>query len=210
MDTDSTYVRGENAYVDTDRTYVEMHDSYVNDEPVFESNSPFAESDSNVIPIRINSYVELGNSAFFDGRYDEARRYYVRGVLADENDSVAVAMYGFASFATGKYEIAARAMRRAVSMDASLIDAPIDYTSVYASYDSFEAHLLALEDFIRGKEHEKELLFLFGYILYSIEEPERALPIMEHLSDINANDVHAMLIRDAASLVTRVEPQDQP
>ena len=147
------------------------------------------------------SFARQGSEAFYMGRYDEARRLYIRAVLSDDRNGVTVLLYAFANFATGDYEVASDALRRAIALDPSLIESPVDVRSLYGSSDSFESDLDELVHYLQIRLHDRDALFLLAYLYYCTEQPEESLPIFTHMVEEDANDVLASLLRDAALIV---------
>lgn len=154
-----------------------------------------------VTPSDRMTFAQQGSEAFYMGRYDEARRLYIRAVLSDDRNGVTVLLYAFANFATGDYEVASDALRRAIALDPSLIESPVDVRSLYGSSDSFESDLDKLVYHLQVRLHDNDALFLLAYLYYCTEQPEKSLPVFTHLVDNNANDVLAALLRDAARIV---------
>ena len=150
--------------------------------------------------------VDFGNAAFNAGEYNEAVRYYVGAVLADDKDAVARLFYGLAQFALGDYDLAAMGMRRALAVMPDLIDRPIDLRSLYPDIETFESHLDKLVRFVNEHPSGTNALFVLGYVYYASAQPELAVPTLRALTDLDPKDELASRVRDAA---IRVQSTDE-
>ena len=153
------------------------------------------------------SLVGEGNAAFAAGKYDDARRMYVRAVLADERDGYAKLLYAVANFALGDYELAATALRRALLTTPQLIDNPVDVRTLYTDPAALDAQLAALEAYVDARAADHEAMLLFGYLLFSRGVADRAASLFERLAAADPSDSPVSLLRDAA---VRVRPQPPP
>ncbi len=141
--------------------------------------------------------VGQGNTAFTAGRYDEARRFYVSAMLADERDGYAKFLYALANFAAGDYDVAGMALRRALVTTPALIAYPVDVRSLYRHPFLLETQLEDLIRFVDGHADDRGALLLLGYLHYASGRPERALPVVNRLSESDTDDSVAALLRDA-------------
>ncbi len=149
--------------------------------------------------------VEKGNEAFRAGRYDEARGWYARAMLADAEDGYAKLFYGLANFAVGQYDVAASAIRRALMEAPELIDYPIDLRTVYDDPSILTTQMQKLAR-VRGETTaDTELTFLLGYLYYATGDPQGAVSTLGVLTNDDSDDTLARLVRDAA---IRVLPGD--
>ena len=146
----------------------------------------------------VGSWINDGNAAFLEGRYEDARRQYVRVVFADERDGFAKLLYGLASFALGDHELAAVAVRRALDLLPELIDDPIDLRGFYPDQVTLEAQISALLAILREHPDDPEGLFLLGYLYYAIGQPDEAVATLQQLVDFDPIDELAPRVRDAA------------
>jgi len=156
---------------------------------------------------RPSSWVELGGTAFTAGEYDEARRLYMRAVLADDEDGYAQLFYGLASFAGGEYGAAATAFRRALEAAPELIDDPIDLRSFYADESTLTGQLAALGEVLAGQPGDREARFLLGYLHFATGNPEEALGVLQPVASSGPVDTLAVLVRDAATRVLSVREE---
>ena len=151
--------------------------------------------------------VEKGNVAFAGGEFQEARRLYAQAMLADVTDGYAKLFYGLANFATGQFEVAADAFRRAMYDAPELIDDPIDLRMFYSDPEVLNAQMTDLLLAVGEQPDNTELAFLLGYMYYSTGEPQLAVTTLQPLAGEEAPDTLATLVRDAA---IRVLPGEEP
>ena len=142
--------------------------------------------------------VDLGNAAFNEGDYNEAVRYYVGAVLADDNDGIARLFYGLAQFALGDYDLAAMGMRRALVVMPDLIDRPIDLRSLYPDLETFESHVNKVVRFVNENPSGTNALFVLGYVYYASAQPEPAVSTLRKLTDLDPKDKQGAQVRNAA------------
>jgi len=156
--------------------------------------------------------VDEGNAAFAAGRYEEAGRFYVRAVMADERDGYAKMLYAWANFALGDYEVAAASLRRALLTTPDLVDYPLDLRTLYPDRAVLDRHADALMRFIAEHPQHREAQLLWGYLLYSIGQAEPAASVFTSLAGTDQNDTLSSLLRDAAVRNARstTPPPDAP
>ena len=187
------YVPGPTVYVE--RTYERPREQIIQYVPIEEA--PVVErTDSNVRVVETSSFLQEGDALFREGRYEEARRQYVRALLADENDPAVQLSYGFAHFALGEYRVAARAVRRALTADPGLMDAPPDPRAAYGDAADFEKQLAALRACVVETPQDMEAAFLLGYIAYAMVNTELALEELNRVLAADDADTLAYVLRD--------------
>lgn len=156
-----------------------------------------------------NTYwIELGNTAFGTGGYEEARHLFMRAVLADDDDGYAKVFYGLANFAMGDYGAAATAFRRGLTDAPELIDNPIDFRSLYSDEAALLGQVAKLAELVETHPGDREARLLLGYLYYATAKPEKAVATLAALSDPGSADTLAFLIRDAAVRVTMAKEKE--
>jgi len=150
-----------------------------------------------------NTIVVEGNAAFAAGRYEDARRSFIRAVLADERDGYAKVLYAWASFALGDFDVAAAALRRALLTTSDLITYPMDLRTLYSDPAPLSGQIDALFRFNAEHPANRESGLLLGYLFYSIGEADRAASILNGLADSDRTDTMMALIRDSAVRAAR-------
>jgi len=151
--------------------------------------------------------VDIGNAAFNEGDYQEAIRYYVGAVLANDNDGIARLFYGLSQFAIGDYDLAAMGMRRALVIMPDLIDRPIDLRSLYPDLETFESQLDKLVRFVEENPRGTNAMFVLGYVYYASAQPELAVSTLRKLTDLDSKDKEAAQVRNAAIAVLSADEE---
>jgi len=151
--------------------------------------------------------VSEGNAAFAAGRYDEARDLYVRAVFSDERDGYAKVLYAWSNFALGDYDVAAAAIRRALLTTPDLVTYPMDLRTLYSDPAVLDRQTDALLRFLADHPNHAEAQLVWGYLLYSIGQADRAASAFNSLAGADANDTIVLRLRDAA---VRAAPSPSP
>ncbi len=144
-----------------------------------------------------DTLVGRGNAAFMAGSYEDARRYYVSAVLADERDGYAKFLYSVVNFATGDFDVAGMALRRALLTTPELIEYPPDVRRLYAEVEVLDAQLSALTRFVNKHPADSNARLLLGYLLLTRGRASEAVQILATLADADDGDQLAVLLRDA-------------
>jgi tetratricopeptide (TPR) repeat protein len=143
------------------------------------------------------TYLELGEQVFAEGRYPEARRFFVRALMVLAEDPYAQLDYGLIHFALGDYAVAADAFRRALNGEPDLFDRPPDVSTAYGVEGDFEAHLAALESYLAKNPDDADARFVLGFVRFSIGDAHGALPNLSRVLQRNPKDIVAYVLRDA-------------
>ena len=128
-------------------------------------------------------------------------------MLVDVTDGYAKLFYGLAHFATGDYEVAADALRRAMDDAPELIDDPIDLRMFYPDQELLKGQMAYLVTAINEQPDNTELVILLGYMYFSTGEPQLAVTTLQPLAGEGSANPLAILVRDAA---IRVLPGEEP
>jgi tetratricopeptide (TPR) repeat protein len=156
------------------------------------------------------SYFDLGYLAFLEERYDEAQGLFLQAMWADEDEGLSALMLGFSAFARGDYTIATVAIRQALRARGDLIESPLALRSVYRSEDTLIEQLDALVAHVNARPADREARFLLGYVYFSMEKPDVALPIVEELAEGDPQDTIALYLLDAVKRVLAVSNESPP
>jgi len=165
------------------------------------------DSGAETTPSPAPALVEKGNEAMRAGRYEEARDWHARAMLADEQDGFAKLFYAMSNLGLGQFDIAASAMRRALMDAPELIDYPIDLRTVY---DDASVVTTQMQDLIRVRSErgsDAELTFLLGYLYYATGDPQSAVSTLNDAATGDTTDTLTSLVRDAAIRV-QTPPQE--
>ncbi|MGD2110364.1 MAG: hypothetical protein PVI86_13365 [Phycisphaerae bacterium] len=202
----SLYYREPHVYqfYDQDVYYVQDSSS-VADALIVDSSQPAPSPDSQPAPDATyqvltepneNTLIGRANAAFVAGHYEEARRYYVSAMLADERDGYAKFLYALVNFATGDYEVAGLAVRRALLTTPDLVDYPPDIRGLYPDEHVLRAQLGELARYAEKHPADHNVALLSAYLELTRGEIARALTIVHRLVESDENDDVAVLLRD--------------
>ena len=144
-----------------------------------------------------STLIGRGNAAFIGGLYDEARRYYVSAMLADERDGYAKLLYAVVNFATGDYEVAGMAIRRALLTTPELIEYPPDIRGLYTDGVPLDAQVEMLARFVDTHPLDGNARLLLAYVQLARGHPSEALAILDDAVKTDTVDELAGLLRDA-------------
>ncbi len=169
-----------------------------------------AESYQPLTPPQAASPVSEGNAAFTAGRYDEARDLYVRAVFSDERDGYAKVLYAWSNFALGDYDVAAAAIRRALLTTSDLVTYPMDVRTLYSDLAALDRQTDALLRFLADHPDHREAQLVWGYLLYSIGQADRAASAFNGLAGADTNDTIVLKLRDAAVKAAQAQSQAPP
>lgn len=190
----TTVVESSPAYVErvVDNYYTD--DSYYSDGTSY--STPYGLGTTSA-PVTDATNRELGERAYFDGNYDAARQHFVRALLDEPDNPEVMIMYAYCHFATGDYQVAAMAIRRAFESDATLIESPIDLYRLYGTPHTLAEHISRLDQYAAEHPDDVQPLFLSGYVRYASGDPQEAARILSTAAN-QSNDVVIQIMRDAA------------
>jgi hypothetical protein len=107
-------------------------------------------------------------------------------------------LYGYAHFATGDYLVAAMAVRRATTADATLIESPIDLAGLYRNRADYQAHLDKLDAHVAASPGDLDAKYLAGFARYASGDPGGAGAIFAECMAAAPSDASYFIMRDAA------------
>ncbi len=169
-------------------------------------------ADTDLLPLTEPGEMTLvgkGNAAFTNGRYDDARRFYVSAIMADERDGYAKFLYALTNFALGDYEVASMAIRRALLTTVDLIDYPVDIRSFYPDKSWLAAQLDSLVAFVEAHPQDPDARLLLGYLHYAAGDPQLAMSVLDLQATSDNKDEIVTLLRDAVLRVSRMNESDE-
>jgi len=93
-------------------------------------------------------FLNLGDQAFWEGRYSEAVHYYAKAVELEPEQGVLHLILSDALFATGDYHYAAYSLRRSLELDPTVLDSVVDKHKFYADPSEFDRQIQILETYL--------------------------------------------------------------
>ena len=85
-------------------------------------------------------------------------RTFQQAMTADPRNVDAILAYSVARFATGDYAVASVALRRGLRLYPDVVNSAFDIRDRYGNTADFDAHLKALNDFVRAKPDNVDAL----------------------------------------------------
>ncbi len=149
-----------------------------------------------IVP-EVNPLIDEGVAEFRRGRYQEARRLFIRATLEDRNDMYALVLYGYTWFAVGDYELASAVIRGAVSQSADLAPHPLDIRDVYRDPLILESQIDQLSGYMRTHPGDAGARFMLGYALYSLGDFDGARQVITPLIESDPEDRATSMILEA-------------
>ena len=157
-----------------------------------------------------DSFLQQGDAVFRRGEYDDARRLYIRALLADGNSVAAQLSYGWSLFALGRHSTSADAFRRCLRDEPNLLDGGDDPSARYGSAEDMADHRQALERHVAAFPHDAETMFLLGYVESRVGESAAAVAHLDRAVELDERDTLAYLLRDATVRKWRCETEPRP
>lgn len=124
-------------------------------------------------------FLNLGDQAFWEGRYSEAVHYYAKAVELEPEKGVLHLILSDALFATGDYHYAAYALRRALELDPTVTDEVVDKHKFYADPDEFDRQIQILESYLGDHflDDDARLLLSANYLFGG--QPAQAADLLQ-------------------------------
>lgn len=111
--------------------------------------------------------IDAGVEAFRSGRYEDARRAFVKAALADRAEVYAQLLYGWTWFATGDYDIAAAAVRGALSAAPEAVGHPIHPRELFPDDLALEAAISRARQHLAAYPSDADGRFMVVYVLFA-------------------------------------------
>jgi len=107
-----------------------------------------------------------GDEAFHAGRYGDAVHFYAKAIEFKPDEGVLYLVLSDALFATGDYHYGAYALRKALELDPTLVQNPIDKHGFYADAQEFDRQLAILEIYLKDRptDQDARLLLAANYL----------------------------------------------
>ncbi len=107
-----------------------------------------------------------GDGAFREGRYGDAVHFYAKAIEFQPDEGVLYLVLSDALFATGDYHYGAYALRKALELDPTLVENPVDKHSFYPDAKEFDRQLAVLEIYLKDRptDQDARLLLAANYL----------------------------------------------
>jgi len=149
--------------------------------------------------------VQKGTAAYMAGDYENAQRYFIEAVMADERDGYAKLLYSFSMFAQKDYDLSALTLRRALLTSDELVDQPPDLRTLYTDPDVFHDQLSALIKHLEHHSDDNDARFLLGYVYYATGRPVEAAEQFQKVAAADSKDKLASQLYETASSIEKVQ-----
>jgi tetratricopeptide (TPR) repeat protein len=151
-----------------------------------EAKKPAAQRGTNAESIaRARRFIALGDKMFGEGKYSDSYERYRMASQAAPGLADAYFRQGFALVASGRYETAAKALKRGLDLDANWPKSEFRLDSLYgAKGGDKRAQLDMLATAASQNPRDPDLLFLIGVFLHFDGQAERAKPFFERAAQL--------------------------
>lgn len=140
-----------------------------------------------------------GDSAFRAGRFGDAVHYYAKAIEFQPDEGVLYLVLSDALFATGDYHYGAYALRKALELDPTLLDNPVDKHAFYGEPKEFDQQLAVLETYLKDRptDQDARLLLAANYLFGT--RPAAAVDLLESVpgESLRQTPVGALLLEAA-------------
>ncbi len=124
-------------------------------------------------------YLQQGDQAFREGRYGDAADYYTKAAAFAPDDGLMFLVLSDALLATGDYHYGAYALRRALKLDDSLFETPVDKHDFYADPSEFDRHVAILENYLADRPGDDDARLLLAANYLNGLRPAAAVDLLE-------------------------------
>jgi hypothetical protein len=156
--------------------------------PATYGQEPSSEYFASAAQVRGNLLAQ-GRQAFYEGRYEDARRHFVEDVLLGDQDGEGAMYYAMASFAAGDYALSGAAIRRAVMTADVHLNEPFDPRPLYGDAQQFDAQLLELRAYVAAMPGDADARLLLGYLHLGQGQTAEARSLFAGLVEASPQDI---------------------
>lgn len=158
--------------------------------------------------LRRNSMmVQAGLESFAAGQYERAAVSFLGGADANQGDAASRIFAGHALFALGRYDEAAKLIRRALELQPLLSTANYDIRDDYGRQGDFDRHNAALEQYVAAHPRDAAGHVVLGYVRYYSTGPGSAY---DPLVRARRLDPHNELVEKLLNISGRVHTTVRP
>jgi tetratricopeptide (TPR) repeat protein len=134
-------------------------------------------------------HIGFGDADFENQKYSEANRHYRQAADVAPQVAEAYARQGYAMAALGRYDAAAKAFRRALTLDPDWPKSKFRNNEIYGGNQiAKKAHMDALAQAATKEPNDADLLFLVGLYLHFDGESQRAKPFFQKAGQLAGGD----------------------
>lgn len=142
-------------------------------------------------------FIAFGDQHFKNGKFGDAYQRYRKAAEVMPDLAEAQFRQGIALIASGRYELAAKALRRGLSLDSAWPRSGFRLGDLYqANEQAKAAHVEALAAAAEKDAENPDLFFLLGAALYFDGAPQRALPFFERAAQRSGEGVELRAFLD--------------
>jgi len=136
--------------------------------------------------VRAGKFLGYGDNHFSAQRYNDAYQRYKKAAESAPDLAEAYFRQGYALIAMGRYELAAKAIKRGLELDRGWARSAFRNAELYGpdSQAAKKAHLDALAKAATDAPEAPDLLFLLGVLLYFDGQAERAAPFFQRADQL--------------------------
>jgi len=134
-------------------------------------------------------FIGFGDAHFGTQKYADAYQRYKKAAQAAPTLAAAYFRQGYALVALGRYELAAKALKRGLALDPGWPRSNFRNNEVYGdNLTAKTAHGNALAQAVTDQPHNADLPFLLGVYLYFDGQPDRAAPLFQRATELAGGD----------------------
>lgn len=131
-------------------------------------------------------FIGFGDANFGSQRWNEALQRFRKAAEISPGLADAWFRQGYALLALGRYEAAAKAIRRGLALNPQWPNSGFKNAMIYGgNMLAKNAHLEALAQAIDDNPQNADLIFLLGVAIYFDDKPDRAKPFFERLKQLS-------------------------
>lgn len=124
-------------------------------------------------------YLDLGDSAWREGRYSDAVFFYAKAVEFAPDEGVYHLILADALFATGDYHYAAFSLRKALELEPGLLDSTLDKHSLYPNPADFDRQLTVLEQYVADHPIDDDARLLLAANYFFAKRPAQCADLFQ-------------------------------
>lgn len=134
-------------------------------------------------------FIGFGDAHFGSQKYADAYQRYKKAAQAAPTLAAAYFRQGYALMALGRYELAAKALKRGLAMEPGWARSNFRNDEVYGdNLTAKAAHRNALAQAATDQPHSADLPFLLGVYLYFDGQPDLAAPFFQRAAELAGGD----------------------